>query len=380
LCVSPYGIDRVVPKRRLSLTLVRYIAREFTTILMLCIVVMLAFFLVAAIFDDLEDLLDARAPALDIVRYFALCLPSYLADAIPVSLLLTTTFVLARLCRHNEMAALRASGVSILTISLPIWIIAGLCAGLQFTVAEWLAPISLHRATAHKEALQRKHRTADWPATIAYRNRHGRRDWLFEDFSPREVSRGVRVSQYREDGTIDWELRAARAKYRDAWIFEDVVIHRFGDTGDIQAAPPEHHEQYENQALLENPEHVGFNFQLHLPDELTTLEIRDILRGRGDQLSTTTVNILKAHLYRGLFMPLACILAVVLGVPLAVTTERGTAMRGFVVALGIMLFYFVSNEICMALAKNQTIAPLPAAFAAPAIFLGWGIFALSRIR
>ncbi|HCN09829.1 MAG TPA: hypothetical protein DIT01_18035, partial [Lentisphaeria bacterium] len=102
--------------------------------------------------------------------------------------------------------------------------------------------------------------------------------------------------------------------------------------------------------------------------------------GRGDQLSTATLNILKAHLYRGLFMPLACILAVVLGVPLAVTTERGTAMRGFVVALGIMVFYFVSNEICMALAKNQTIAPLPAAFAAPAIFLGWGIFALSRIR
>ena len=135
----------MVPKRRLSLTLVRYIAREFTTILMLCIVVMLAFFLVAAIFDDLEDLLDARAPALDIVRYFALCLPSYLADAIPVSLLLTTTFVLARLCRHNEMAALRASGVSILTISLPIWIIAGLCAGLQFTV---------ETSTAHQQPKQ----------------------------------------------------------------------------------------------------------------------------------------------------------------------------------------------------------------------------------
>lgn len=367
-------------KRRLSLTLVRYIAREFITILMLCIVVLLAFFLVAAIFDDLEDLLDAHAPVLDIVRYFALCLPSYLADAIPVSLLLTTTFVLARLCRHNEMAALRASGVSILTISLPIWIIAVLCACLQFTVAEWLAPISLHRATAHKEALQGKHSDTDWPATIAYRNRHGRRDWLFEDFSPSAASRGVRVSQYREDGTIDWELRAAAAVYRDAWIFDDAVIHRFGDTGDILIGPPERHERYRDQTLLENPEHIGFSFHLQLPDELTTLEIRDILHGRGDQLSTATLNILKAQLYRGLFMPLACILAVVLGVPLAVTTERGTAMRGFVVALGIMVFYFVSNEICMALAKNQTIAPLPAAFAAPAIFLGWGIFALSRIR
>ena len=203
---------------------------------MLCIVVLLAFFLVAAIFDDLEDLLDAHAPVLDIVRYFALCLPSYLADAIPASLLLTTTFVLARLCRHNEMAALRASGVSILTITLPIWIIAGLCACLQFTVAEWLAPISLHRATAQKEALQGKHSDTDWPATIAYRNRHGRRDWLFEDFSPNAASRGVRVSQYREDGTIDWELRAVAAVYRDAWIFDDAVSRHFSKTPSTSAS------------------------------------------------------------------------------------------------------------------------------------------------
>jgi lipopolysaccharide export system permease protein len=368
---------------RLSFTLLRYIAREFTTILMLCIVVLLAFFLIAAIFDDLEDLLDAAAPVSAILTYFALRLPQHLADAIPISLLLATTFCMARLCRRNEMTALRASGVPILSISIPMWLIAALCAVMQFLIAEWVAPESLRRADQLKHQFEGEtapHR----PVHLAYRNRVARRDWLFESFAP-GVSRGVLVTQHRDDGSIAWELRAQTASYDGNWTFDTAVIRRFDDAGDSLSGLPEEHACVTAAsnylpALAEDPASIAFVFRLRVPDELGAIEIVDILKNRRDHISEATVSILRTNLYRRIFMPLACILAVILGIPLAMTTERGSAMRGFMIALGIMVFYFVTNEVCMALAKSQAIPPLPAAFLSPAVFLGWGVIALRRTR
>ena len=172
------------PGRRLfARRLFTYVLTDFLVVLLICVLAFQILFLFSTLMDDLNDFVQAQAPTTQILRYFLLIQPQYLVRVLPMSTLVASTWVIVKLCRHHELTAMRASGISLLQIAQPILVAAVVLTLTQFVVAEWAAPAASQNAQRLRRILTHPDQ-ADLPeirAHLAFRNRQERRDWLFHE-------------------------------------------------------------------------------------------------------------------------------------------------------------------------------------------------------
>jgi len=86
-------------------------------------------FLLVDIVDHLDQIMDSEMSGIDIIRYYYHTLPWYFSLGLPMSLLLATVFTLGILQKNNELSALKASGISITRLSIPL-----LTLGILFSI------------------------------------------------------------------------------------------------------------------------------------------------------------------------------------------------------------------------------------------------------
>lgn len=371
------------PTRRISGRLFRYLLREYLAILGLCLAAFLTLFVISALYDDLQDFTDHGVSLLVASRYFLYLLPEFLIAILPMSLLLAAMYTIASMNKNNEITAIRASGISIPQAALPILLVALVFTGLQFALIQYLAPKARTEAISFKDRLTRPG-ASELPnaAYVAYRNKDDRRDWLFGDFSADGESQQVTITQFRPDGTVDWELRAAAASHDLAtgWIFRQAMVKQLDDAGEFPVGPVARHERLERPDLTENPESISFAFLLKPAETLTLAELHGILQQRGDQLSDNMRAIIRTQFHYQLSLPFSCLIAVLLGVPLAIVRQRGDTMRSFIVAAGLMVLYYVSSQLFVMLGKKEVLPPMLAGWLPALAYLTWGSWEMKRRR
>ena len=94
--------------------------------------ILLAFiviFLLVDIVDHLDHIMDSEMPSKEIISYYYHTIPWYFSLGLPMSLLLGTVFTLGILQKNNELSALKASGISIRRLSIPL-----LALGILFSI------------------------------------------------------------------------------------------------------------------------------------------------------------------------------------------------------------------------------------------------------
>src|SRR6185295_9110815 len=109
---------RVVP------ILPRYVLREFVRVFALCMLGFIAVYVLVDFFDRLGTYFKYQTPATTIVRYFIFKVPLIVTQLVPVATLGGVLLALGTMARHNELTALRASGVSTLQLARPLLIVA----------------------------------------------------------------------------------------------------------------------------------------------------------------------------------------------------------------------------------------------------------------
>lgn len=119
----------------------RYIGKS-TLIATVFAVAVLSFVLVLGnIFKELLDLLVERnVPVQTVLAFMMFVLPFSLAFTIPWGLLTALLLIFGRLSADNELIALRANGISIPRVSLPIFCIAAILTAICFWINIDIAP------------------------------------------------------------------------------------------------------------------------------------------------------------------------------------------------------------------------------------------------
>jgi len=159
----------------------RYILRSFFVPFFYCTMAFALIYVIFDLFDNLQDFLDAEAPFVEVLQFYALLMPSSVVYIVPVSLLLAVLYSLAGFTRHNELTAMRASGISLIRLMWPflgVGIFASIAVGL---VNETLAPSSLYR-TDQLIDLYRSRGTREVfnERNLPYKNIVDGRIWLFD--------------------------------------------------------------------------------------------------------------------------------------------------------------------------------------------------------
>src|ERR1044071_7739313 len=119
----------------------RFITREMIASIFFAVFVLSLVLVVGNIFRKLFPLLvNHDVPAEYLVTFIAYVLPFSLIFTIPWGLLTAILLVFGRLSADNELIALRANGVSITRISLPLAGIALVCTGISLWLNVPVAP------------------------------------------------------------------------------------------------------------------------------------------------------------------------------------------------------------------------------------------------
>jgi lipopolysaccharide export system permease protein len=98
----------------------RYVLRRFIYCYLLSAAGLIGIFLIVDFFERVDEFIRRDMPYSDLILYFICKIPSISSYMAPPAVLLATVITLAVLARDNEIIAMKAGGVGVVGITLPI--------------------------------------------------------------------------------------------------------------------------------------------------------------------------------------------------------------------------------------------------------------------
>lgn len=359
----------------------RYVLREFLVPLSYCLTGFLMIYVLFDLFGSLSRMLEAKITARTAVLYFCGYLAPYFHYIAPAALMLATLYTLWSFCRHSELVAMRASGVSFLAIVRPLLAVAALMALLVAYVNEVFVPDKAAWA-AQMKTYRFDERQIAREANVVYRNAAASRTWQVGDLADPSGAHllDVRVTVDRPNGGARLlNVTAARADYLDGeWWFVRPKVQRYDELGqetatampELDALPlrnfPEFDERPADFLLQNRP--WKFN---SVRDRLRYLRSHPELDAarRSDYLYDVWAQALS---------PFACLVITLFAIPYGIATGRQSVFRGILSALGMYFAFYGLTIAMMVLAKNGWFPVVPAAVLPDAVFVALGVRAFRR--
>jgi len=361
----------------------RYMLSSLRGPIIYCLSAFCMIFLVSSLFGNLSRLLEAAPPLRDILLYYLLQLLPTLEYLIPASLLLATLYTLWQLSRQNELAAMRACGVSLYRTMVPL-----LAVGLVFTLVT-----ALIKETAAPAAMVWTHEfyqngfkrlEKDVRHDVAYYNTADNRLWLIGalDLKTPRVFQRAKVMQERPDGTRAREWHTSKAEWLDGqWWFHDVAARDYDEQdnpiGELKPAAPEGGSVLEMSGFSERPDDIVNELR-----DWTYLSTAEMLRylAAHPGLSEESRARKTYDVHARLAMPWACFVVILFGIPTGARGARHSALTGMFLAVAFFFLYYTLSQTGLFLAKRQMLSPWIGAWLSNIVSLGAGIVMLVRMR
>lgn len=366
---------RIRGRRESSHLMDRYLVREFLMYLGFGLGIGTALFVVVDLLQTLDRYLRTKPPLTYILEHFVYRLPAGLYQGLPVIVLVSTIFLFLTLSRQHELTALKAAGVSLYRVSLPILLLAfGVSVG-SVVFQETLLPVLNSKGEEVDKIKIRgelprhlQRRTQIW-----YRSSESR---FFKvdllDPAGRQMD-GLTILEIDRSFRLLNRLDAARARWAPrGWEFERGWFREFGADGSVESVPF-------TLTSLELPETVEDFIYIQKPaDTMSFRELRaymNKLQEGGHQVGKYVL-----QLYAKLSFPLVHVIMALVAIPFALQWPRGGRIVGIALAIALSMGYWVVNSLALSFAKADLLPPLLAAWTANIVFAGLGISLFLRAR
>ena len=284
-------------------------------------------------------------------------LPAVIVLSIPMGVLLSTVMVLNKLSLSSEITVMRACGIGLNRIAKPIFTFAVVMALATFVINESIAPIM---AKESKDL-------ALW--ALGQKNvPEGRQNFVFKElgdnwylkrlfyvgYCHKKTLYNVTVLDNSKPGTVQVLQAREGGTSPEGWLFKKGAIYTIGNDGDVL-----------NTTLFDTST-VKFGLDLskelnkNLASEMSFIKLtKYIASGRA---ADEDKNALKVQLFDKLALPMATLVFVLIGVPLAITPPRVRYNRGFLFSILIIFAFYVLRALSISFGSAGTIPPFIAAW------------------
>jgi lipopolysaccharide export system permease protein len=315
------------------------------------------------------------------IEYFLWDMPQFLLYAIPMAMLLGTLLAMQRLSGDSEITAMKAGGVSLTRILIPLAVVGLIVSVLSLIVQEGLVPLANDRAAYIREAVIRHLSPAAGNLTVVSQLPGGGKQVTIAGAldAQTEALLNVTVLRYDREQRLVEMVIADRATYDNpTWTFRNATTYQFGGgktpNGDIatMVSPTLQVD------IGERPNQVAQRTStINDPEQLSRAEIRAALAGTG--LSDVQRRSFTATYAAKLARPFAALVFVLIAVPLGLRRVRGGGTgTGFSLAVGIIFMYYVIATICLSLGALAYWLAGIAAWMPNALFSLIGLWLLRR--
>ncbi len=353
----------------------RYLVREFLGFMGIGLAVAAALFVVIDLLQTLDRYLRVKPPLLYILEHFAYRLPPALHDGLPVIMLVATIFLYLTLSRYHELTAMKAAGLSLYRISLPVLALGVAVAAGAGLFQELALPVLNERG----DEVDRVKIRGQAPRHLQSRQRlwvrsSDSRFYRIELLHPGTNDMyGVTILELDRAFHLADRIDARRAHWTPAgWELSEGALREIGPAGQVQTVP------FVWTALDIKEEMEDF---IRIQKPVSSMSYRELkeyigrLEAAGFQARKYLV-----ELYSKLSFPLVNLVMVLIAIPFALQSPRGGRLFGVGLAIAIMAGYLVVHYVALAFARADLLPPLLAAWTANIIFMGIGVSLLLRAR
>lgn len=334
----------------------RYVTFLYLKLVALGAAGMLGIFYISSFIDLSDKLFKGQTTGWVLLQYFWYATPQFVYYVLPISTLVATLVVIGLLTKTSELIVMKACGISLYRITLPI-----VCFGVAWSICLFgLGETVLARSNQRAEAIRHEIRSGT-PKTLDILNRQwlmGRdgRIYNYEFFDRQRAE--LRMASVYELDDVAWRLTqrqfVSQATFSDEWEAKSGWVRRFG------ADSLEAYETFQNKVVdFESPDY----FASERPDaELMTY---GQLKAYIQDLSSSGFNVVPylVELHRKVSFPVVTIVMTLIAIPFAVTTGNRGALYGVGLGITLAIVYWIMLSIFAAIGSAGLLTPWLAAWA-----------------
>lgn len=338
----------------------RYIIKSVLNIFIICLFVFLFLYIIIDILSYLDDILKQQVGIKTLIQYYLLYMPVIFVQVAPFSCLLATLYTFAKLNRSSEIIAMRASGLSILSLTKTVIIFGFIISVLVFWASDSIVPLSSAFKQKLKYSMENKTEKGQSKnkETITNLSMYGLKNSLFfiNKFSASDnTMEGIIILEHDKEQNIIRKIVANKGIYRKGkWLFYQTITYDFDLNGQLKNEPKFLNEEI--MPIQETPDQ--FLSQRQLPDFMTTAQLKDYILKLSKCGATTVVRNLKVDLYQRHMSPLLSAIIILLAIPFALKIKKySTGISSLGISIILAFSYYVVNAISIASGKAGFLTP-----------------------
>jgi lipopolysaccharide export system permease protein len=379
-------------------TLNLYLSRQVVTSLLITLSVFTFVLLLGNVLKEIIDLLVAgRISGSSVVWAVGLLVPYVMPFVLPFGMLTAVLLVFGRFSADQELTAVRASGISLLSLTPPILFISLALCGLSAWFNMEIAPRC--RAVYKGIVVQLGARTVanlitedrfidELPGMVLYlRKRNGDR---MEDVRIYNLSKNQITSRLSaKSGIIHYDEAAQKLWFELFEVVVEALEERRTPAEEesfIGPPPPEKPSnwriaQFQKLETPDPPVDLSQLLDASRKPKLPEMSFARLLKERAEyEARGVGVMPIRVQLHRRVAFSFACFAFTLVGIPLAIQAHRRETTIGVALALGLILIYYAFFIAAEALATRENLHPYLLMWTPNILFQVIGVLMLKRVN
>lgn len=360
-------------RRRLLGPLDRYVLSEFWKVLVATALGFPLLVIIIDISEKLDNYLARELTAADIGLAYLFGIPETMFQVLPAAVLFATVFTVGGFTRHSEITAAKASGISFHRFILPIAGGAVVATLVGLALSEVIPPLNARRLELLKE---KQVRAANQRSNFAYATDGGR---VYKIGYADVVTRVMTKVEVERRGTgpdyPSYVIVASEGGWapEQGWMLRDGYLHLMPDSlSNISIQ----FDSLRDRLFTEAPADLMAN-----PKAPAEMGYRDLGRFiAAMERSGADVRKLRVERMLKIAIPVTCVIIMLIGAPLATSTQRGGTAYGVAISLATTVIFLVLLQLTQAIGAGGLILPELAAWIPGALFTVVGTYLIIRVR
>ncbi|OGR33001.1 MAG: LPS export ABC transporter permease LptG [Desulfuromonadales bacterium GWD2_61_12] len=354
----------------------RYLLAAFLRLFTLALSAFVGIYLLIDFFEKVDDFIEHQASVTLYLAYFASKTPLIVCQVVPLAVLLAVFMTLGGFSRTSELTAMRAGGVSLLRITLPLL---SLCFALSLLVLaanEYLVPVSVRESNRLLQGELLGKATQAAKLDRLWFREQGTIVNIRLALPEQDALQGLTLYKLDSNAQLVTRTDGERATFAaGGWNMNGVTVHHFDAlTGEVSWV-----EHPATLPLVIDKTPADFRTTTESNEEIGISQLRSLAhRVKAEGYDPTRYLV---DLHGRTATPFASFIMAFLGIPFALQRGRGSNLAlGIAISVAIGITYHILQGILIALGYSGVLPPLVAAWAPNLLFGLIGVWMMLMTR
>ena len=349
----------------------KYLLREFLRSFLVSLVFFTILLLVVRFSEkEMGRFISWRMSVIESMLSLLYQMPDFVMQVAPPSVLFATFFTLGRMAQNNEVTAMKAAGISLYRVFLPVFVAAFLIALFMIVFNDQVVMRTNRKESEIKKPLSA---TSQVARRVVFASSGGRFFYIELMLMRQRQMRNVTIYEFDEDNKIrSWTFAEKVSWAGTTWRLEKGIVRTFKGGGWYETP-------YEQKEVTVNEDPEIMVKGAKDLKEISFLDLSKLVKYK--KAAGQIVRRDLVSLYAKISFPFACFIMALLGAPLFIVFGKSGTAVGFLLTMSVSFLYWgIAIAVFEAFGNNGKLPPLIACWTANIAFAVVGLIFVYKVK